>query len=234
MDGTGLLFEPLLEALPGWLEPTVVAYPAREPLGYAELLPWVRDACPSASEFVVLAESFSGPLALMLAASEPSGLRGVSLCASFIRCPWPAPLRRMAGAARPLCFRLAPTWLARWALLGRHGTNRLNRLFAAAAATVTPEVMAARARAIASVDVSAELRRTRVPLLYLAGGHDRVVGPSCLSTIRRIKPYIEVVELPGPHLLLQACPVEAAYEVGQFIKRVASGPKTGMSQSTSQ
>jgi len=231
MDGTGLLFEPLLEALPAWLLPKVVAYPARQPLGYVELLPWVRDACPTAAEYVVLAESFSGPLAVMLAASEPPGLRGIILCASFIRCPLPAPYRWMARAARPNWFRMAPTWPARWALLGRHGTDRLKRLFAAAAATASPEVMAARARAIASVDVSAELRSTRVPLLYLAARQDRVAGPSCLSTIRRIMPDIEVAMLPGPHLLLQACPVEAAYEVGQFIKRILPGPKTGLSQS---
>ena len=232
MDGTGLLFEPLLEALPGWLQPKVLAYPASEPLGYAELLPLVRDACPPAAEFVVLAESFSGPLALMLAACEPSGLRGIILCASFIRCPLSAPLRWIAGAARPIWFRLTPTWPARWALLGRHGTDRLNRLFATAAATVSPEVMAARAKAIATVDASAELRKSRVPMLYLAGGQDRVVGPSCLSPIRLMKPDIEVVELSGPHLLLQTFPVETAYEVGQFIKRVMAGPKTATGQST--
>lgn len=46
MDGTGLLFEPLLEALPGWLEPKVIAYPGHEPLGYAELLPLIRRVRP--------------------------------------------------------------------------------------------------------------------------------------------------------------------------------------------
>lgn len=216
MDGTGLLFEPLLEALSGWLQPKVVAYPAHEPLGYAGLLPSVREVCPTDAEFVVLAESFSGPLALMLAASEPPGLRGIILCASFIRCPLRTAFRWIAAAARPIHFRLAPTWPARWALFGRHETDHLRRLFATAMATVSPAAMAARARAVASVDVAAELRMCRVPLLYLSAQQDRVVAPSCLATIRREKPDIHVVELPGPHLLLQTLPVEAAYEVGQF------------------
>lgn len=223
MDGTGLLFEPLLKALPDWLQPRVVAYPADEPLGYEGLLPSVRDACPPAAEFVVLAESFSGPLALMLAASEPPGLRGIILCASFIRCPLRTPFRWIAAAARPIHFRLAPTWPARWALFGGHETDFLHRLFATATVTVSPAAMAARARAVASVDVTEELRMCRVPLLYLAAQQDRVVAPSCLSTIRREKPDIQVVELPGPHLLLQTLPVEAAYEVGQFIKRILPG-----------
>jgi pimeloyl-ACP methyl ester carboxylesterase len=226
MDGTGLMFEPLLKALPGWLQPTVVAYPVHEPLDYEGLLPAVRAACPSTGEFVVLAESFSGPLAVMLAASEPLGLRGVILCASFIRCPLRTPFRWIAAAARPVYFRLVPTWLARWALFGGHGTDRLHRLFATATSTVSPAAMAARARAVASVDVTAELRMCPVPLLYLQAQQDRVVGPSCLRAIRREKPEIQVVELPGPHLLLQALPIESAYEVGQFIQRILPGSDT--------
>lgn len=223
MDGTGLMFEPLLKALPDWLQPTVVAYPTQEPLDYEGLFPLVRSACPPTGEFVVLAESFSGPLAVMLAASDPPGLRGVILCASFIQCPLWAPFRWIAAAARPVYFRLTPTWAARWALLGRHGTDdRLNRLFATATSTVGPAAMAARARAVAGVDVTAELRLCQVPLLYLIAKYDRVVGPSCLSAIQREKPDTQVVELAGPHLLLQALPVEAAHEVGQFITKIKS------------
>ncbi len=218
MDGTGVLFAPLLEALPAGLRPTVVAYPPRELLGYAELLPLVRAACP-AEDFVVVAESFSGPLALMLAASKPEPLRGVVLVASFVRSPLPAPLRWLATLARPICFRWAPVWPARWALLGRHGTPRLNRLFAEALAIPSPDAMAARARAIANVDVAEDLRQAEVPLLYLAGREDRVVGPRSLAAIRHVRPDIEVAELPGPHLLLQACPAEAARVIGEFVKR---------------
>ena len=222
MDGTGLLFDPLLESLPDWLHPNVVAYPPNEPLGYAELFPLVRNARPPVGDFVVLAESFSGPLALMLAAVEPPGLRGIILCASFIRFPLSAPFRLIAAATQPICFRLAPTWIARWALMGNHGTAHLNRLFATATATVSPTTMATRARAIANVDVTAELRSCRVPLLYLSGQNDRVVGPNCLSEIRRVKPDTKVVELPGPHLLLQTFPEEAAFEIDQFTSKIHS------------
>lgn len=219
MDGSGLLFEPLLEALPSWIEPRVVAYPPREPLGYAELIRHVQAACPATEDFFVLAESFSGPLALMLAASQPRGLLGVVLCASFIRCPWSAPWRWLAALAPPICFRLAPWWPARRLLVGRQGSDRLHRLFERAAATVSADAMAARARAIAGVDVTAELRSCPLPLMYLMAREDQVVGPMCLDMIRREKPDVEVVELSGPHLLLQARPQEAAHAITQFVKR---------------
>ena len=220
MDGTGLLFEPFLEALPVWLKPQVVASPAHEPLGYAELLSVVRSACPLLEEFVVLAESFSGPLAILLAASQPPGLRGAILCASFIRCPLRTPFRWLAAAALPIMFRLAPLWPARWALLGRHETVRLRQSFATALASVSSEALAARARAVASVDVTVELRMCQVPLLYLAGRQDRVVPVRCLRAIQQERPDTQVVELPGPHLLLPTLPAQAAHEVGQFIERI--------------
>ncbi|MCI0360173.1 MAG: alpha/beta hydrolase [Planctomycetaceae bacterium] len=226
MDGTGLLFEPLLEALPAWIKPRVVAYPPREPLGYAELLKHVQAACQATEEFVVLAESFSGPLALMLAATRPRGLRGVVLCASFVRCPCSAPWRWLVVIARPICIRMAPKWPARRLLLGRHGSDRMHRLFERAIATVSAETMAGRARAIAGVDVTAELRSCRLPLLYLLANEDRVVGPKCLAAIQREKPDVEVVELAAPHLLLQACPQEATRAVAEFVKRAMTGSGT--------
>lgn len=42
LDGTEVLFGPLLKALPPWIRPRVVTYPARGANGYADLLPLVR------------------------------------------------------------------------------------------------------------------------------------------------------------------------------------------------
>ena len=38
MDGTGILFEPLLDVLPSSLQPHLVRYPSTRPLGYRALL----------------------------------------------------------------------------------------------------------------------------------------------------------------------------------------------------
>src|ERR1051325_2082913 len=90
LDGTGTLFRPLLDHLPPELHPLVVTYPPEEPIGYDELLPRVLDHLPTSTPFVLLGESFSGPLALMVAARSPTGLRVVIVCASFVRNPLPA------------------------------------------------------------------------------------------------------------------------------------------------
>jgi len=105
MDGTGLLFEPMVKALPPSLTAHVVAYPPDQPLGYNELLQLIQKAADEGGDFVVVGESFSGPLALMLAVRRPVGLGGVVLCASFVRFPLPVP-ERWRGAVRPGCWEV--------------------------------------------------------------------------------------------------------------------------------
>ncbi|MBX3425587.1 MAG: hypothetical protein KF688_07910 [Pirellulales bacterium] len=221
MDGTGRLFEPLCAALPPSVSAEALAYPPDEALGYEELLPLAL-AAADGGPFVVLGESFSGPLALMLAARRPPGLRGVVLCASFVRSPFPVPVR-WRGAARPWMFRAAPLRLLSWALLGRHGFGRLGRLLRSAAGSASPVALAARARAIAGVDVTAELRACPAPILYLRAAGDLVVRARCWELIRSVRPDVEIAVLPGPHLVLQASAREAADALARFCER-AAGP----------
>ena len=87
LDGTEVLFRPLLALLPDWIQPVVICYPASGPNEYADLLEIVRKKIAGLPSFVVLASSFSGPLSIMLAAAEPDRVRGLILSATFLRAP---------------------------------------------------------------------------------------------------------------------------------------------------
>lgn len=84
LDGTGTLFTPLLDHLAA--TPVVASYPP-EPLSYERLLAQVARLLPD-GPFVILAESFSGPLAIRLAYRRPPGLQALVLVSSFPRFPW--------------------------------------------------------------------------------------------------------------------------------------------------
>ena len=81
------------------------------------------------------------------------------------------------------------------------------------------DVLKARLRAVLSVDVSAELRRVAVPILYLHATEDRVVPEVALRYIRRIRPDTRVVSIAAPHFLLQTRPEEAAQTVLDFVRQ---------------
>lgn len=60
LDGTGFLLEPLVRALPSHLAPLIIAYPAQETLGYAELTEYVKERIPKTDDFIIVGESFQG------------------------------------------------------------------------------------------------------------------------------------------------------------------------------
>ncbi len=215
MDGTGILFEPLVRALPKNLSAIVQAYPGDAPLSYEELLPHVQSALPIAEPFILLAESFSGPLALRIAATQPPGLKGVILCASFISNPtrFPKSCRRLI---QPFVFGRWPAWLGARALVAGYSEPSIFELVQRAHKLVTPAVLAARARAILAVDAADALAACRLPILYIAGSHDRLVPKRNQARIQRINPGVEFVTLPAPHMVLQNVPEAAAKAVAQF------------------
>jgi pimeloyl-ACP methyl ester carboxylesterase len=221
LDGTGLLFARFASALPPEIEPRVVSYPEEQVLGYDELLPRVRSLLPADRPFALLGESFSGPIALRLAAERPAGLVGVVLAASFHRHPaarWLGGVRSLVGLAMS---RPPPTWAARAFLVGPRAPRELVLEIRRANAGVAGAVLGARVRAALSVDASGALARCPVPLLYLGGARDLIVWPAAARQVRALRPDAEVRMLDAPHLVLQRRPADAAAIVAEFLRRAA-------------
>jgi pimeloyl-[acyl-carrier protein] methyl ester esterase len=215
MDGTGRLFGAFQRAVAPGLEPTVVGY--GDAIEHDDLMRCV----PTSSEPIALvAESFSGPLAVKLAESGRfSNLRAVVLVASFLRPPRTIPWW-IAGVIRPVLFKLKPPRaFLRWALLGSDTPDEQVAELQATIASVSPTILAARLRSIVSLDVSEAFARSRVPTLYIRGLRDRLVPPSVLEEMVRLRPDLEHETLDAPHLVLQRCPVESARLVSSFLLR---------------
>ena len=155
LDGTGILFQPLIQCqLPANIKPIVVRYPADRHLTYEQLLPLVIDALPGADPFILLGESFSGPLAVMAAAERPKNLIGLILCASFVAGPIPFIGPAVRLFARSLLFRFFPPLQRLKGRLEGYSTTELRGLSAAALALVRPQVMAARVRMVFRTDAT--------------------------------------------------------------------------------
>jgi len=217
MHGTGPLFSPFLDALPPNLRTRVVSYPTHEPLAYSELKSIACRDIPSGGSVVLLGESFSGPIAVSIAAKLGSQVQGLVLCCTFIRNPRPAlsPLRPLTSI---FPFGLMPTSAIAKILLGSFATPELRRLLGEAFQPVSPAALRTRLREIMTVDESRALASVRCPVLYLRATHDVLVPMAAWQEVLRHSPNARLVELRGPHCLLQAAPYEAAREVVTFIR----------------
>jgi pimeloyl-ACP methyl ester carboxylesterase len=199
-----------------------VEYPSSGPHDYQGLLPRVREACAGLENYFVLGWSFSGPLALMMAAEAPSGLRGAILCSSFVRAPWP-PLRWAIHAVAGPAARLYPLCSRALAAMGRYESADLRQDLDEIGRRVPPEVFAARVRAVMKVDARDVARTCPVRLLYLAASTDIVVPRWNAASVEAAVPGAVVATIPGPHLALRTNPAAAAAEVARFMMDEPSG-----------
>ena len=217
LDGTGKLFAEFVQHLPPSIDPVIISYPRDQPLGYDELEALVLAALPHDRPFVLLGESFSGPIAMRIGARSPAGLVAVILCGTFAKNPFP-----WLGWARPLVARLPLKSLPRWVraplMWGSASPRRAPAQSERAMAGVSPAVIRHRIAALLAVDESAALRAIRLPTLVLRGRRDRVISWAATRWIVRTLSAARLVEIDGPHLLLQTCPAECAAAVLEFMR----------------
>lgn len=214
LDGTGLLFARLTRALPEDLGPVVIRYPTAEALTYDELVDKV--VVPD-GDVAIVAESFSGPIGVKLAARLGSRVRALVLVATFARRPsW---LVTPASFLATMLFRLQlPRAAARALLLEAAASKEEVDELRQVLRQVSPAVLAQRLREIDRVDVTAELGSVRSPLLYLRASRDRLIHASTVAAFREVAPAIEVATIDAPHLLLQRRPEECGRLIAAFIR----------------
>jgi pimeloyl-ACP methyl ester carboxylesterase len=214
-----MLFAPFLQALGGRFETTVVRY--NDERSFDDYVESAARALPE-RDAILIAESFSGPVALALGARHSTKIAGIVLCASFAR----SPFRMLLRSARSLPVSwLEPSplqpLLLRWFCFNGVATPLLVQALAAVTSVPAP-VMHARLACLATVDARPLLQQITAPVLYLQALRDRIVSARFGRALTAQLPNAEIMRIDGPHLLLQTCPRECAQAIATFISRCTS------------
>jgi pimeloyl-ACP methyl ester carboxylesterase len=214
MDGSGTLFDAFVAALGS--KSIVVSYPPDRALGYEQLESLVESALPSDEPYVLLAESFSGPIAISLASKSRPGLQAVVLVCTFAKLRRNRTSRFLHTLFASFPFWRLPVLFGSAALLGRFNSAVLRSKLSIAIRGVSPAVWRCRLRSVLNVDVTSHLQRIQVPVLYLRASDDRVVSAAASALISRINARAKVVAIEGPHALLQTNPTACASAIRVF------------------
>lgn len=191
LDGTGALLVPFAEASGA----RIVSYPPDRELTFDE---YVAIAARDVDrDTILVAESFSGPVAVRIAANQQ--VRALVLVASFVTPPLPRVLRALPLAT--LARLQVPDWLLSYWMLSPYATKERVREFRAAIGAVAPRVLASRMRIALSVDERESLKRVTAPVLNLRGTRDRLVFAR--------PPAGELAWLEAPHAVLYTQPLQA-------------------------
>lgn len=170
MDGTGIFFEPLRERLgPEW-DVEVITYPSDGPQDYQTLERITQSRLPQNEDYVLVGESFSGPIAYSIGLGAPSGLKAIVLVATFLEPPRPTllrlvkPLFRMIGNLRP------PNTLVRRLLLGDDATQTLVERFKGVLQMVPKSTIAGRLESLTTLQPPRAA--LKIPLAYIQALQD--------------------------------------------------------------
>jgi len=220
MDGTGLLFKPFID-LADTFEVDIIGYPLDKFLTYSELTDYVRELLPKDKEFILVAESFSGPVVYQLMKKRTPKLISAVFIASFISSPRPIMLPMLKRLPLSMLFSVPiPKFIIRRYLLGSKANDELIRQFKEAIKKVNPEVLAKRLKMLAEIEVPKE--RISYRCCYVQANSDSLVPESNIGIFKKLFDDISIKKVDGPHFLLQANPEGCLRVINEEIRRLSN------------
>lgn len=220
LDGTGMVFDPLLTHLPAEIEAQLVRYPSDRLMSFQEHVAFARKQLPRKKPFVLLAESFSGPIGLQLLADPPGNLIGVIFVATFAH--YPCPFWLDAGRILPqglLQNLFSSPLFSRFFCLGGASADAV-RLFRKALKSVNLNVLSQRLQILAELPPPPDTTFSG-PCLYIQASNDRLVSSRAVAPLQRHLPQLQVENIHGPHIVLLAKPERGARLISDFIASLA-------------
>jgi pimeloyl-ACP methyl ester carboxylesterase len=223
LDGTGLVFDPLLKHLNEDIEAQVVRYPADRVMSFQEHVDFARKQLPLKKPFVLLAESFSGPIGLQILSDPPDNLKGVLLVATFARHPTPFFLDAGLYLPQQLILNLfSKTFLGRFFCLGGASPESVD-ILQNALKSVKLNVLSNRLKILAELPPPPEISFSG-PCLYLQAKNDLLVPERATVPLKQLLPQLQIEQVPGPHITLLAHPETGAQRISNFISGLTDVP----------
>jgi pimeloyl-ACP methyl ester carboxylesterase len=214
MDGTGDLFAPLVECLPTHINAQVIPLPTCGAQDYETLADHVAAQLPD-RPFFLLGESFSGPIAAILAARYLDRIQGIVFAASFL-----TPIQHPLVILKELTpihqlLRLPGSNIAlRFLMLGPRADSILIDTVRRAILKAPRQYLQQRIHAVQTLNLPTV--PTGRHALYIGANHDRLVGPKYAEAVKSQFPKLQIKWLDGPHLILQSKPTECARLITEF------------------
>jgi pimeloyl-[acyl-carrier protein] methyl ester esterase len=219
IDGTGKMYGPLMECLPEWIAPQVMHYPTQRVLNYTELTEDVLQRLPVAGDFVIIAESFAGPLALMLRERIPNRVKALVLGCTFLTNPRPwlsVPARWLMA---DWMLSMEPSkFLAKVFVTGFGISDAMLERAISIHKEVAPTVTRHRLYDVFNVDVRELYKQCPIPILHLYGKHDHLILNYSVREMQRLRPDVQSVVIDGPHYLYQMRPQQCSMHISAFLQ----------------
>lgn len=221
MDGTGLLFKPILESLQNTLagiDVLVLNLPNHCPQDYDYLSSFIAKQLPQ-TDFILVAESFSGGIAARLSSTKLSStqqastqlaptqlashhLKGIIFVASFLSSP--KPYLPYLASLLPLHLLVdlpLSSFVYRTFLLGNGASKQDILLLKKAIKATSVQSLKQRLKTISKARYNGFT--SDIPIVHISASQDRLVSKRKIADFTKAYPNHTLIKLEGPHFLLQ-------------------------------
>jgi pimeloyl-ACP methyl ester carboxylesterase len=212
LHGSTALYDAFVALAPPWARCVPIALPTLGDQSLSGLTTTLEAELKRLEGFVLVAESYSGPIAARIAARLGQKVGLLVLCNPLVEMSVGLPAGLAASFAR---WQGMPAWMAGAVLAG--GDRALGKAALDGIRALPKEVLEARLTS-AFAATSEELAPFLVaPILAVLGSRDRLVSPGRARSLLQRVPFSTVVELDAPHLVVQTKPAEVwAAITGEF------------------
>lgn len=214
LDGSGTLYGPFRDALARQIQLRIVTYPDCPAWRLDDYVDYVERSLPAGQRSLVVAESFSGPIALQLLRRR-SDLAGLVLVASFDGRP--NPLLAVVSLLPASLFMTMAKWqrLLRAFCLGDDAPQKAVLSLRNAIGRLSRATLRSRLELLRTLRPVGAAEGAAVPILCLVAGQDRLVlSRAALEGLSR---YAAVRRIEGPHFLLQTRATECVAAIEAWL-----------------
>lgn len=217
MDGTGKLFADFASCLRDYSFQSIQVVPLLDhgPQDYLSLTIAIKTKLPK-SDFVIIAESFSGPIAYLLAQEKIDHLKAVFFVASFLSPPRP----QLASILNILPIRLLfkePlfSFALKHFMVNGNTKPKVLALIKATILSVPIELLRLRLELVNRFD--AKLATLDIQAVYIGAEEDWLVPKTKVREFEQVFKNLVVETVEGPHFLLQTQPRRCAEIIKRYL-----------------
>jgi len=221
-DGTGKLFDGLINELGNNFN--IVAINYCEEVTIEAYLTCINEKIGQNKQVILLAESFSGPIALHFITNHSDKIKCCIFSTSFSKTPFLS-LCKAAVFLPDIFFQ--STALQKIAIkyycYGKYFTNHLGERTLKAINSISANTVKKRLKLLCTQQshklIKDKNHNIFMPCLYLQASEDKIVRKSLASDLCNALPNVNKVTINGPHLLLQTKPKECASAILDFVNK---------------
>ena len=214
-----MLFKPLLKELDGHISTQVISYPKNSSQDYQTLTEYVIKNLPNDEKIILLAESFSGPIAHKLSTYSELKIETIFLVSTFLQ--YHHFLSRFYRNL-PLNFFLnfiSSDYLLRKIIFDANTPKSTIKLFRQVVDEI--DINTIKMRLTTLIHYIAQNQSIGVPCVYIFPKSDYFVSKKCQDFVSEKCSYIKKYELNGSHFLLQTAPKKCAEIINQEVSLIA-------------